>query len=454
MNQVHSLPARSGGGGTGDPCSAYHMQPTTIEEDAWDKVYGMDAFKEHLMDTYVMPILYPKLFDAKSTQNILLFGPPGTGKTFVARAIAGQIQSELMRSHQAQEVVFFVPQKNDLGSKYASEAGQKITCMFQNSEKRQPALSMIFVDEIEDLVKDRADSHPSSVTNSDSVTAFLQVLDGAIAYSHVYFVAATNYPWKLDSAFLSRVKPIFMDVPSAAGIHQIVAQTIYDVVQPDTKNPLLDHVEYTRQLTLWAAQFVEVILPRPALLHDVQMELCRKEYAQEDMYHSLIMDYIVNSRHFSESGWSNTGLAMRTIRRLIGDWKSWNGLQVVRRHAMLRRQEPLYLEDIQPPRAFFADPRACKKFSYPALDLTGYVDLIEYSLTSNPPRERSVARQKCKPNVMKAQLYPFLNLSYFNQQPEEFHLHQLVGNDVVFTGISGNTLTIPLLRVPVPMDDL
>lgn len=454
MNQVKSLEVRPAGT---DSCASYHIQPTQIEDDAWEKVYGMDAFKAKLMDTYVQPMLYPHLFDAKSVKNILLYGPPGTGKTFVARAIARRIQQELVGAHQPQQVLFFIPQKNDLNSKYASESGQKITCMFQRAEQNRPDLNMIFVDEIDDLVKDRSESHPGSVTNSDSVTAFLQVLDGAISYPHVYFVAATNYPWKLDAAFLSRVKPIPMDVPSATGIHQIVLQTIYDVVKPHCDDLSVSDVDYTRQLVLWAAQFVEVILPRPTLLHEVEMELCRKDYQKDEIYHQEIMGYILKNREFSQGGWSSTGLSIRTIRTLIGDWKSWNGLQVVRQtRSGLTRETPLHLENMQEPRLFFADPQACPRFTYPALDLAGYVDIIEYSVTNNRPRERNVVRQKCKPATGQEhhyRLYPFLNIQYVAQGPEMFYQHETLTihsqPHVRFTGVGGNTLTVPLLEVPM-----
>jgi transitional endoplasmic reticulum ATPase len=158
----------------------------------FDDVAGLDSVKEDIRLKMIYPFEHPELaarFGVRPGGGVLLFGPPGTGKTMLAKATAGEIDATFFRISAA-----------DVLSKWVGEAEQNIKKLFDAAaaEKR----SIIFIDEIEALVPARRDEGSSVMQRV--VPQILQGMEGfdKSSASSVLFMGATNVPWQLDPAVL------------------------------------------------------------------------------------------------------------------------------------------------------------------------------------------------------------------------------------------------------------
>jgi len=169
------------------------------DEVHWEDVAGLDAAKKALKEAVVYPFLRPDLFMGlrEPARGMLLFGPPGTGKTMIARACATESKS-----------TFFAISASSLTSKWMGESEKLVRALFQLSKALAP--SIIFVDEIDSLLSSRSDGEHE--TTRRIKTEFLiqwSDLQKAAAgkeaktegdATRVLVLAATNLPWAIDEA--------------------------------------------------------------------------------------------------------------------------------------------------------------------------------------------------------------------------------------------------------------
>lgn len=155
-------------------------------------VAGLEDVKETIRLRLIYPLHHPEKvaqYGLRSGGGMLLFGPPGTGKTMIAKAVAGELG-----------MPFFAVKPSELLSKYVGESEQKLSELFQQARS---ALSgaVIFIDEIDAIGTSREKSdHEAS---RRLLTQLLQELDGVQKHSGtLLFLAATNEPWLLDDALL------------------------------------------------------------------------------------------------------------------------------------------------------------------------------------------------------------------------------------------------------------
>lgn len=158
----------------------------------FDDVAGLDDVKEDIRLKMLYPFQHPELaekFGISPGGGILLFGPPGTGKTMLAKATAGELDATFFRVSPA-----------DLLSKWVGEAEQNIKKLFDAAMNEPRAI--IFIDEIEALVPARRDEGSSVMQRV--VPQILQGMEGFDKKkgSPVLFMGATNVPWQLDPAVL------------------------------------------------------------------------------------------------------------------------------------------------------------------------------------------------------------------------------------------------------------
>lgn len=151
---------------------------------------GLDAIKEQIRKKIITPFHKPALFSRfrkKVGGGILLYGPPGCGKTLLARATAGECNAN-----------FFNIQISDVLDMYIGESERKLHDIFEAA--RQAAPAVLFFDEIEALAGKRQNQREAS--SSKLVSQFLSELDGfADQNKGVLVLGATNVPWALDPAF-------------------------------------------------------------------------------------------------------------------------------------------------------------------------------------------------------------------------------------------------------------
>lgn len=186
----------------------------------FDDVGGMNKVKEEIKIKIIQPLLHPELYKAygkKTGGGILLFGPPGCGKTHLARATAGQINAS-----------FISVGIHDVLDMWSGGSEQKLHELFEIARRRTPCV--LFFDEIDALGASRSDMRHSS--SKTLINQFLTEMDGIDQSNEgVLVLGATNAPWHLDSAFrrpgrFDRI--IFVRPPDAEGRDAILKILLKD----------------------------------------------------------------------------------------------------------------------------------------------------------------------------------------------------------------------------------
>ena len=150
---------------------------------------GMQSLKAMLLDEVIAPLREPDKFRQYGItipNGILMYGPPGCGKTFVAQRLAAELNYN-----------FFEISPASVGSPYIHESTLKIQQLFANAAESAPAL--MFIDEFEGLVPARAGLGGLQQHKAEEVNEWL-VQIGSCAERRILFVAATNEPWSIDAA--------------------------------------------------------------------------------------------------------------------------------------------------------------------------------------------------------------------------------------------------------------
>ena len=158
----------------------------------FDNVVGLNHIKETIRGAIVYPFKYEEIYRAfkrKSGGGILLYGAPGTGKTMIAKAIAGEIEAE-----------FISVNCSDIYSKWLGESQQNIKKVFERARKAKRAV--VFFDEFEALGCVRSSDRGDGGGSNGVVCELLAQIDGFCTdpNSTVLVIAATNRPWDIDSA--------------------------------------------------------------------------------------------------------------------------------------------------------------------------------------------------------------------------------------------------------------
>jgi SpoVK/Ycf46/Vps4 family AAA+-type ATPase len=205
----------------------------------FDDLIGNQIAKQGIEDGVLNPIFMPLLYPNQA-KAVLFYGPPGTGKTLLARAAA----FELNRRSDALRVLFFAPTADQFKGKFVGETEAKIVNLFRCASRlaraeearlRETAAtrstcvqSVIFIDEIDSLARRRdAQSGANATIVASATNTLLQTMDGMQSYSNVIVLAATNYPWNIDSAVLRRFgQKIYVPLPPEADIVALLQKCI------------------------------------------------------------------------------------------------------------------------------------------------------------------------------------------------------------------------------------
>jgi len=168
----------------------------------WTDIQGLKKVKMALIENIVYPQMRPDIFTGlrEPTRGILLYGPPGNGKTMLAKAVATECQS-----------TFFSISASTLMSKWVGESEKLMRTLFALAAVYSP--SIIFIDEIDSMLSARSSSENEAARRVK--TEFLIQLDGVgSAKARTLVIGATNRPFDLDEAALRRLtKRVYIGLP-------------------------------------------------------------------------------------------------------------------------------------------------------------------------------------------------------------------------------------------------
>ncbi len=198
------------GGGDNSQQVASEVENMIVKEKSgvtFDDIADLEEAKEAIKEAIIYPTRRPDLFPLGWPKGILLFGPPGCGKTLLAAAVANEIDGYFIEVDSA-----------SIMSKWLGEAEKKVSAIFRKARELaatgKPVI--IFMDEVDSLLGHFSNEVGGEVRVRNQ---FLKEMDGLNSKGNnrefVYVIAATNKPWRLDIGFIRRFqKRIYVPLPN------------------------------------------------------------------------------------------------------------------------------------------------------------------------------------------------------------------------------------------------
>lgn len=170
------------------------------ESSQWEKVIGHEEAKRDIERAITYPLKYKEVYEAEDLERgILLFGPPGTGKTMLAKSIASKV-----------EVPYLELKCTQMMSKWLGQTEENIRYFFALAQHVSPCV--VFLDEVDSIAGQRDGDGDTPESKRGICNQLLTSMDSAIG---IYVVAATNFPWQLDLAFARRLtKKRYIPLPT------------------------------------------------------------------------------------------------------------------------------------------------------------------------------------------------------------------------------------------------
>src|SRR3989338_4957893 len=174
---------------------------------SWEEVVGLDDAKNALRESIVYPSKRPDLFPIGWPRGMLLYGPPGCGKTLLGAATASEIAGYFINVDAA-----------SMMSKWLGEAEKNVSKLFHmardHAEKEGLAV-ILFIDEVDSLLGTRNSEVGGEVRTKNQFLTEMDGINGKGKDIQLYVIGATNKPWSLDWPFLRRFqKRVYVPLPT------------------------------------------------------------------------------------------------------------------------------------------------------------------------------------------------------------------------------------------------
>lgn len=302
-----------------------------IENDdiGYDDIGGCKKQLYQIRELVELPLRHPQLFSTvgvKPPRGILMYGPPGSGKTLIARAVANEAGAFL-----------FVINGPEIMSKLSGESESNLRKAFEEAEKNSP--SIIFIDEIDSLAPKREKSQGE--VEKKIVSQLLTLMDGISGKSQVVVIACTNRPNSIDPSlrrFGRFDREIDIGVPDEKGRKEILAI--------HTKKMRIDTNVDLEEISKETYGFVGADLAQ--LCTEAAMQCVRKKIEmfdidEEKVDQEILEKLIVNQNHFRIALEQSNPSAFRETSVEIPNitWKDIGGLENVKRELQETVQYPV-----------------------------------------------------------------------------------------------------------------
>ncbi|GLI70242.1 hypothetical protein VaNZ11_015088, partial [Volvox africanus] len=300
-----------------------------LDEVGYDDIGGVRKQLAQIRELVELPLRHPQLFKTigvKPPKGILLYGPPGSGKTLIARAVANETGA-----------FFVVVNGPEIMSKLAGESESNLRKVFQEAEKNAP--SIIFIDEVDSIAPKR-DKTQGEVERR-IVSQLLTLMDGLKSRAHVIVIAATNRPNSIDAAlrrFGRFDREIDIGVPDETGR--------LEVLRIHTKNMKLDEDVNLEAISRDTHGYVGADLA--ALCTEAALQCIREKMDVIDLEDEQIDAEVLNSMavtqdHFKTAlGMSNPSALRETVVEVPNvSWDAIGGLENVKRELQELIQYPV-----------------------------------------------------------------------------------------------------------------
>jgi transitional endoplasmic reticulum ATPase len=241
----------------------------------WEDIGGLEDVKQHLKESVEWPLKNPEMFSRlgiRPPKGILLYGPPGCGKTLLARAVATESEAN-----------FITIKGPEVFSKWVGESEKAIREVFRKARMAAPAV--IFLDEIDSITPRRGLGMSDSGVSERVISQLLTEMDGLVTLQDIVVIAATNRPDMVDSAVLRPGRfdrLIYVPEPDEKSRLQILK--IYTKGMPINSD--VDLNQLTIATKYYSGADIESLC-REAAMHALRKDVNSREVTMKDFQEAL-----------------------------------------------------------------------------------------------------------------------------------------------------------------------
>ena len=303
---------------------------------SYEDIGGLNKEIQRIREMIELPLKYPQVFERlgiEPPKGVFLYGPPGCGKTLIARAVANET-----------EAYFTSISGPEIMGKFYGESEARLRSLFDNAQSHAPAI--IFLDEIESIAPKREEMGAEKQVERRVVAQLLSLMDGLESRGQIIVIAATNIPNAVDPALR---RPGRFDREICIPIPDKNARS--EIIQIHTRGmPLSDEVDLEKLASIthgFVGADLEA-LAREAAMTSLRKILPKVDFELEEIPYETLLELEVTMDDFLEALKEIGPSAIREVFVEVPDvkWEDIGGLQEVKDALMEAVEWPLKYPEI------------------------------------------------------------------------------------------------------------